>query len=61
MLSGHEAYAQALLYYASVKMAAKLGDQDAKSIQEDLGKRFVKQSRLAKSAETTSSDPNSAP
>ena len=45
MLSGHEAYAQALLYYASVKMAARLGDQDAKSIHEDLSKRFIGQGK----------------
>ncbi|MDO4879845.1 MAG: hypothetical protein Q3983_01060 [Capnocytophaga sp.] len=61
MLSGHEAYAQALLYYASVKMAAKLGDVDAKSIQEDLGKRFVKQSRLAKTPENKPNEPNPEP
>lgn len=44
MLTGHEAYAQALLYYATVKMAAKTGSPDAKTIQEDLGKRFAKKS-----------------
>lgn len=52
MLAGHEAYAQALLYYASVKMAAKIGDVDAKSIQEDLGKRFVAQGRRTKNTNT---------
>ena len=36
---------QALLYYSSVKLAAKQGDPDAKSIQEDLGKRFVTQGK----------------
>lgn len=45
MISGHEAYVQALLYYSSVKLAAKQGDPDAKSIQEDLGKRFVVKSK----------------
>lgn len=44
MLTGHEAYVQALLYYATVKMAAKTGSPDAKTIQEDLGKRFAKKS-----------------
>jgi hypothetical protein len=56
MLSGHEAYAQALLYYASVKMAAKLGDQDAKSIQEDLGKRFAPQGRRSKGTDPASNE-----
>lgn len=51
VLSGHEAYKEALLYYASVKMAAKIGDPDAKSIQEDLGKRFINQSRGKKPKE----------
>lgn len=50
VLSGHEAYVQALLYYASVKMAAKMGDVDAKSIQEDLGKRFAPQGKRSKTA-----------
>ena len=40
MATGSEAYTQALLYYASVKMALKLGDSEAKAIHEDLGKRF---------------------
>ena len=60
MLSGHEAYAQALLYYASVKMAARLGDQDAKSIHEDLSKRFVRQNRQANPADTKPNDKNLA-
>ena len=61
MLSGHEAYAQALLYYASVKMAAKLGDQDAKSIQEDLGKRFALQGRRSKGTDPASNEPTPPP
>lgn len=40
MLTGHEAYVQALYYYGSVKLAAKAGDSEAKIIQEDLSKRF---------------------
>lgn len=48
MLTGHEAYAQALLYYATVKMAAKTGSPDAKTIQEDLGKRFAGQGKTKK-------------
>ena len=61
MLSGHEAYAQALLYYASVKMAAKLGDQDAKSIQEDLGKRFAPQGRRSKDTDPASNESTPTP
>lgn len=40
MLTGHEAYVQALYYYGSVKLAAKAGDTEAKTIYEDLSKRF---------------------
>ena len=40
MLAGHEAYVQALYYYGSVKLAAKSGDSEAKTIYEDLSKRF---------------------
>ena len=40
MLTGHEAYVQALYYYGSVKLAAKSGDAEAKTIYEDLSKRF---------------------
>ena len=61
MLSGHESYAQALLYYASVKMAARLGDQDAKSIQEDLGKRFAPQGRRSKGTDPASNEPTPTP
>ncbi|GIZ15473.1 hypothetical protein [Capnocytophaga catalasegens] len=48
ILTGSEAYSQALLYYASVKMAAKVGNSEAKTIQEDLGKRFPKGSKSSK-------------
>lgn len=40
MLTGHEAYVQALYYYGSVKLAARSGDAEAKAIAEDLSKRF---------------------
>ncbi|MNW16927.1 hypothetical protein D3C71_2159470 [compost metagenome] len=40
MLTGHEAYVQALYYYGSVKLAARAGDAEAKTIAEDLSKRF---------------------
>jgi len=40
MLCGHEAYVQALYYYGSVKLAARTGDAEAKTIADDLGKRF---------------------
>lgn len=53
MLTGHEAYVQALLYYATVKMAAKTGSPDAKTIQEDLGKRFAGQGKVKKVAPKT--------
>ncbi|MBB1561159.1 MAG: DUF3600 domain-containing protein [Flavobacteriaceae bacterium] len=52
-LTGHEAYAQALLYYATVKMAAKTGSPDAKTIQEDLGKRFAGQGKAKKTPPKT--------
>lgn len=42
MLCGHEAYVQALYYYGSVKLAARAGDAEAKTIAEDLKKRFPK-------------------
>jgi hypothetical protein len=40
MLGGSEAYMAALLYYASVKMAAKNGQPGARSIYDDLSVRF---------------------
>lgn len=40
ILTGHEAYVQALFYYGSVKLSAKSGDPEAKAIYEDLSKRF---------------------
>ena len=42
MLSGSEAYDAALTYYSTVKEAAKKNVPGAKTIKEDLGKRFVK-------------------
>lgn len=53
IVTGSEAYTQALLYYASVKMAVKMGDSEAKSIQEDLGKRFPKGSKAIPSDKKT--------
>lgn len=40
MLCGHEAYVQALYYYGSIKLAARAGDAEAKTIAENLSKRF---------------------
>lgn len=40
MLAGSEAYIAALMYYNSVKFAAKSGLPDAKPIYEDLSERF---------------------
>lgn len=40
MLGGSEAYMAALLYYGSVKMAAKTGQTGAKPIYDDLSMRF---------------------
>jgi len=40
MLSGSEAYIAALMYYHSVKTAAKNNIQDAEDIARDLGERF---------------------
>ena len=42
MLSGSEAYGEALAYYQSVKQAAKRNIPDAKVIYQDLRKRFEK-------------------
>lgn len=42
MQAGAESYLNALTYYNSVKMAARIDVPNAKSISEDLGKRFVK-------------------
>lgn len=42
MQAGAESYVCALTYYNSVKMGAKLDIHGAKSIAEDLGKRFEK-------------------
>lgn len=45
MLAGSEAYAAALSYYNSVKMASKLNVNGAKAIYEDLRKRFEHKSK----------------
>lgn len=45
MLGGSEAYMASLLYYASVKMAAKNGQPGARSIYDDLSVRFPGSSR----------------
>jgi hypothetical protein len=52
MIAGHEAYKLALLYYGSIKLAAKAGDTEAKTIFDNLSKRFPK----GKSAKETSKD-----
>lgn len=40
ILTGNEAYVQALYYYGNVKMFAKAGDPEAKVIYEELSQRF---------------------
>lgn len=40
MLDGSEAYMEALMYYNSVKMAAKTGQPNARPIYDDLSVRF---------------------
>ena len=40
MPGGSEAYMEALIYYGSVKMAAKAGEESARSIYYDLKMRF---------------------
>ncbi len=42
MVAGAESYVCALTYYNSVKQATKIDIPGAKSIYEDLSKRFVK-------------------
>ena len=44
LLSGSEAYAEALAYYQAVKQAAKRNIPDAKSVYQDLRKRFEQKS-----------------
>ncbi|MEP1096900.1 MAG: hypothetical protein ABJG78_17410 [Cyclobacteriaceae bacterium] len=51
MLSGSEAYVASLAYYNSVKMGAKMNIGNAKSIYNDLKKRFVKSSSPDESSE----------
>jgi DNA mismatch repair ATPase MutL len=48
MLSGSEAYTAALAYYNSVKQAAKMNVPNAKTILEDLSKRFEGQGVVKK-------------
>ncbi len=45
MESGSEAYSAALLFYESVKLAAKMNVPGAKEIADDLGKRFKGQGK----------------
>lgn len=45
MLGGSEAYVEALIYYNSVKMAAKTGQANARVIYDDLSMRFPGVSR----------------
>lgn len=40
ILSGNEAYTQALYYYGNVKFFAKTGDAEAKVIYQELSQRF---------------------
>ncbi|RED92434.1 hypothetical protein [Marinoscillum furvescens] len=47
MLAGSEAYVTALSYYNSVKMASKMNIPGAKTIHEDLKRRFAKRSNGA--------------
>ncbi|WP_321375546.1 hypothetical protein [uncultured Draconibacterium sp.] len=51
MEAGAESYVAALMYYNSVKMAAKMDIPGAKSIYDDLSKRFEK--TTSESEETT--------
>ncbi len=44
MLSGSEAYAEALAYYQAVKQAAKRNVPDAKTVYQDLRQRFEQRS-----------------
>jgi hypothetical protein len=47
MLAGSEAYVQALMYYNSVKLAARTGQPSAKPIYDDLSMRFPGATRKA--------------
>lgn len=53
-LAGSEAYTAALAYYNSVKQAAKMNVPNAKTIQEELGKRFKGQGVARKPAAPSS-------
>jgi hypothetical protein len=48
MLAGSEAYVAALAYYNSVKQAAKMNVPNAKTVYEDLKKRFEGQGASSK-------------
>ncbi|GAB4338781.1 MAG: hypothetical protein OHK0038_17620 [Flammeovirgaceae bacterium] len=52
LLSGSEAYSAALTFYNSVKQAAKMNVPNAKSIYEDLKKRFEGQGRKKENGKT---------
>jgi len=52
MLAGSEAYVAALSFYNSVKQAAKLNVPEAKTIYEDLKKRFAGQGVKTETSET---------
>ncbi|MBI9073105.1 MAG: hypothetical protein JEY94_16000 [Melioribacteraceae bacterium] len=49
MYSGSEAFQSALSYYKSVKMAADMDIPNAKTVYEDLSKRFANRSKKDKS------------
>lgn len=51
LLAGSEAYQAALIFYRSVKMAADAGLPDAKTIRDDLAKRFPGASRTLNPSE----------
>jgi hypothetical protein len=55
LLAGSEAYSASLMYYANVKLAAKSGQPNAKSIFEDLKQRFEILSQSKKAAAKTDS------
>ena len=52
LLSGSEAYAEALAYYQAVKQAAKRNVPDAKTVYQDLRKRFEKKSAVEPTSES---------
>jgi hypothetical protein len=60
MLAGHEAISEALIYYGSVREAARRGIPQAKPIYAELKERFVK-TRRKKDEVTASKKTNEAP